>query len=238
MARFPGRGDARGRGLRGHQQSQAVTRLATPPASPPPRGVEGPPRPAGRGRQEAQYVALGQMTSSPTPTPHAKKALCSAAVPVLHPSAYRVPCQAANSFSNATVTSSPDIAPRRSTSSTARSCSSVMMGHRNRSSRIGAHRLRAALHGQGRRRAHRTVPPRSPPSAHRTRAAARSHPAASWSACTPASGHAVAGRRQSPPAAPGLPPAPATAARRPVHAPMHRQTAARPGSSPSPRPLP
>ena len=133
MARFPGRGDARGRGLRGHQQSQAVTRLATPPASPPPRGVEGPRWPAGRGRQEAQYVALGQMTSSPTPTPHAKKALCSAAVPVLHPSAYRVPCQAANSFSNATVTSSPDIAPRHSTSSTARSCSSVMMGHRNRS---------------------------------------------------------------------------------------------------------
>ena len=80
------------------------------------------------GRQEAQYVMLGQIISSPTPTLQPYMADCTAPVPVDIPSAYVAPCQAANSFSNSMVTSVPDIPPRRSTSSTASSSSFVTIG--------------------------------------------------------------------------------------------------------------
>src|SRR5919202_1016317 len=76
---------------------------------------------------------LGQMISSPTPTLQANMAAWSAAVPVLWPSAYWEPCQAAYSCSNCLVTSVPDIAPRRSTSSTAASSSAVTIGQVNMS---------------------------------------------------------------------------------------------------------
>src|SRR5918911_5236918 len=76
---------------------------------------------------------LGQMISSPTPTLQANMAAWSAAVPVLWPSAYVEPCQAAYSCSNCLVTSVPDMAPRRSTSSTAASSSGVTMGQVNMS---------------------------------------------------------------------------------------------------------
>ena len=78
---------------------------------------------------EAQKVMLWQMISSPTPSPHPNIAVCNEAVPVLWPSAYFTPCHSAKSRSNSTVTSVPDMAPRRSTSSAAASSSSVMIGH-------------------------------------------------------------------------------------------------------------
>src|SRR5581483_5057214 len=76
---------------------------------------------------------LGQIISSPTPTRQPNIAACRAAVPLLWPSAYFEPCQAAYSCSNCLVTSVPDIAPRRSTSSTASSSSWVTIGQVKRS---------------------------------------------------------------------------------------------------------
>ena len=78
---------------------------------------------------DAQKVMLWQMISSPTPSPHPNIAVCSEAVPVLWPSAYFTLCHSAKSRSNSTVTSVPDMAPRRRTSSAAVSSSSVMIGH-------------------------------------------------------------------------------------------------------------
>ena len=101
---------------------------------------------------DAQKVMLWQMISSPTPSPQPNIAVCSEAVPVLWPSAYFMPCHSAKSRSNSTVTSVPDMAPRRSTSSAAASSSSVMIGHLKMSPGVGPHcRLSAQdcelLHG-------------------------------------------------------------------------------------------
>src|ERR1035437_6787030 len=68
------------------------------------------------------------MISSPMPTLQPYMAHCNDAVPLEHPSAYLTPCQAAYSFSNSTVTSVPDMPPRRKTSRTAFSSSLVIIG--------------------------------------------------------------------------------------------------------------
>jgi len=85
------------------------------------------------GVHEAQYVADGQMTSSPQPTPQPKNAPCSAAVPVLCASPYFIPCHSAYATSNSWPGSVLDICPLWSMSSRAFSSRSSMTGCTNMS---------------------------------------------------------------------------------------------------------
>ncbi len=71
------------------------------------------------------------MISDPRPTPQAHMADWIAAVPLLKPRAYLASCHTLKSSSNLWVTSVPDMAPRRKTSSTASSSSWVMIGQVN-----------------------------------------------------------------------------------------------------------
>ena len=82
---------------------------------------------------EAQYVTLGQMISSPAPTPQAQNAVSSALVPFGKLSAFRQPSHWANSASNCWAMSLADMLRLRSTSSTASSSPRVMMGQSKRS---------------------------------------------------------------------------------------------------------